>query len=355
MKKPSLFVHLAGIVVVLCLSSQLFAVNRFYINNQTVDVGSTGNTVSILADVDQNTYGFSISLQYDATKIAITQVEPGAAASALTPEYSEGIISTSPGRVVHGVVFDMSDPITKFLTTGTAKEVLKLTVNVIASAESTTVLDLVNVSGNPSRLNVMTNANGDSVTPAPNLVDGTLTLRKTAAPVITLILNNTGLAGKSFFVTGQNFGEAGLAVTVCSVAASFTVKDSSTLEVTAPACGTVGWAPLRVTTVAGFDEEAQGFQYEDTGGTLFLRGDANDDATVDLSDAVTILGDLFLGSAASAPCRDALDGNDDGTIDLSDAVAVLSFLFTGGADIPPPGIEIPGPDPTPDVDIPPCD
>ena len=90
-----------------------------------------------------------------------------------------------------------------------------------------------------------------------------------------------------------------------------------------------------------------------TGEILFTRGDANDDETVDLSDAVTILGDLFLGNPASAPCRDALDGNDDGTIDLSDAVAILSFLFMGGADIPPP-YDAPGTDPTPDVDIPPC-
>ncbi len=80
----------------------------------------------------------------------------------------------------------------------------------------------------------------------------------------------------------------------------------------------------------------------------FIRADANLDGEVDISDAVGILSDLFLGVAAKATCRKALDANDDGSLDLSDAIFALSFLFLDGRGIPPP---FPGQgiDPTPDA------
>lgn len=67
----------------------------------------------------------------------------------------------------------------------------------------------------------------------------------------------------------------------------------------------------------------------------FLRGDPNEDGLKDLSDAVTILTYLFLGSQTPS-CLDAADSNDDGILDLSDAVFLLSFLFLGGPATPPP-------------------
>ena len=36
------------------------------------------------------------------------------------------------------------------------------------------------------------------------------------------------------------------------------------------------------------------------------------------------------------PCRDAADANDDGAVDLSDAITVLGHLFMGASPIPPP-------------------
>ena len=47
-------------------------------------------------------------------------------------------------------------------------------------------------------------------------------------------------------------------------------------------------------------------------------------------------------------CPDARDTNDDARIDLSDAVFLLTFLFLGGLPIPDPGPNVCGPDPTPD-------
>jgi hypothetical protein len=79
----------------------------------------------------------------------------------------------------------------------------------------------------------------------------------------------------------------------------------------------------------------------------FLRGDANQDGTADISDAVSVLGHLFLGEE-TPPCLDAADANDDGAVDISDAIYLLGFLFLG-ADQPPAPYPTEGADPTPDT------
>jgi hypothetical protein len=83
----------------------------------------------------------------------------------------------------------------------------------------------------------------------------------------------------------------------------------------------------------------------DPGEGRFIRGDANDDLAVDLSDAVFTLNHLFLGDRPPR-CRDAADANDDGHLDIGDPVATLEALFRGGS-IPSPS-EAPGEDPTPE-------
>ena len=82
-------------------------------------------------------------------------------------------------------------------------------------------------------------------------------------------------------------------------------------------------------------------------GVAFRRGTVNADDRVDLSDAVAILGFLFLGDA-TPQCLDALDVDDDGRIVLTDAVALLSYLFLGGAFPASPGPARCGPDMTAD-------
>src|SRR5690606_38795471 len=77
----------------------------------------------------------------------------------------------------------------------------------------------------------------------------------------------------------------------------------------------------------------------------FVRGDANGDGSLDISDPVSTLGYLFLGNTAT--CLDALDVDDDGDLALTDAVVALSFLFQGGTE-PAPPFPDPGTDPTPD-------
>ena len=81
--------------------------------------------------------------------------------------------------------------------------------------------------------------------------------------------------------------------------------------------------------------------------TLFVRGDANGDETVDMSDAVQTLGFLFQ-SQQRPVCFDAADANDDGKLNISDPVATLMHLYLGGAPLPPPN-GTPGEDPTADA------
>ncbi len=61
-----------------------------------------------------------------------------------------------------------------------------------------------------------------------------------------------------------------------------------------------------------------------------LRGDANNDTTINTSDPVYISSFLYQGGNAP-PCKDAADVNDDGSLDNSDVIYLYQFLFMGGS------------------------
>ncbi len=82
------------------------------------------------------------------------------------------------------------------------------------------------------------------------------------------------------------------------------------------------------------------------GAQLFLRGDANSDIKLDISDAIFSLEYTFLGGAAPG-CMDAADANDDGRLDISDPVYSLLYMFKG-TNRPPAPYPNPGADPTAD-------
>jgi hypothetical protein len=69
----------------------------------------------------------------------------------------------------------------------------------------------------------------------------------------------------------------------------------------------------------------------------FIRGDANRDLRVDVSDAILILLHLFHGEPLS--CGDAADVDDGESLALTDAIRTLDFLFRGG---PAPVAPFPG-------------
>jgi len=81
----------------------------------------------------------------------------------------------------------------------------------------------------------------------------------------------------------------------------------------------------------------------------FVRGDATNDASVDLADSVALLFHLFQGLPLL--CLDAADANDDGSVNLTDVVFGLDYLFRAGASPPRP---FPGPGPDPTADSLPC-
>jgi hypothetical protein len=84
----------------------------------------------------------------------------------------------------------------------------------------------------------------------------------------------------------------------------------------------------------------------DPSAVFFQRGDADSSGSIDITDAVRVLGHLFLGEE-KIPCPDAADFSDQGSVDISGAIAILNYLFLGGVQ---PAVPFPnrGLDPSPD-------
>ncbi|HVR76511.1 MAG TPA: hypothetical protein VMT52_19435 [Planctomycetota bacterium] len=69
----------------------------------------------------------------------------------------------------------------------------------------------------------------------------------------------------------------------------------------------------------------------------FVRGDANLDQKLDISDALSILAILFGGQGKFHDCWNAVDTDNSGKADISDAIFLLDHLFRGGQELPAPG------------------
>lgn len=415
----------AAVVGVLFCTVSLMATNRFEIPGRNIVQATTGAEISIRADLDQDIYGFSVSLDFDPDDITITAVRLGSAVTPLEPEFSAGVVDNETGQFSHGVVFALSeDRINTRLQAAQDIEILVLVVDVSNTPGSTTI-DLVN-GNSPGRLNVMTDGQGNSVSPSPTLADGTVniidmtprmdtflnnsgasgtvftiigsnfeqpgltvrvcgndaehqvlangqSLQVTAprcpntgpaqvevctvrgctrdsdgfnytvadiAPIITSVISNSGRPGTIFFVDSRNLNDPdAVTVKVCGVDADFRILPGGvvlrTLQITAPACGTGGWAELEVCNAFGCDSLAEGFDYDVVGGS-YQPGDCNSDGNLDLSDGVCLLSHLFMGRPSELPCEGAgrtrmSDFNGDTNVDLSDGVGVLIYLFQGGS------------------------
>jgi hypothetical protein len=83
-------------------------------------------------------------------------------------------------------------------------------------------------------------------------------------------------------------------------------------------------------------------------GRLFHRGDPDGSGRADITDAIRLLGYLFLGEEAPA-CLEAADVDNSGAVEITDPLALLGYLFNGGpapaAPGPPPGACGDDPDP----------
>ncbi len=70
-----------------------------------------------------------------------------------------------------------------------------------------------------------------------------------------------------------------------------------------------------------------------------ICGDANNDFSVNVSDAVWIINYVFVGGMAPVPVKACGDANGDCDVNVSDAVWIINFVFVSG---PPPGDCCPG-------------
>ncbi len=59
-------------------------------------------------------------------------------------------------------------------------------------------------------------------------------------------------------------------------------------------------------------------------------GDANNDGSVNVSDAVYIINFVFVGGGAPQPVQACGDANSDASVNVSDAVYIINFVFVGG-------------------------
>ncbi len=80
----------------------------------------------------------------------------------------------------------------------------------------------------------------------------------------------------------------------------------------------------------------------------FRRGDVDGNRLGQITDAVALLGFLFLGTTEPR-CPDAADADDNGVLQITDAVRILGYLFLGTAAPPAPGPDTCGEDPTADA------
>ena len=249
-------------VALLFVPVSLQAQNRYYFESGDLMVGSTGNQISLRADLDQDAYAFSVHVRFSAADLEITAASLGSDAAALSPEYFEGEIDNTTGAVVYGAVFDLSDPVTKHLTAGNARELLSLSVDVDATSPKSSALTFQNDTTPPWSRNVLTDGAGNTVA---QLTLENMSLSITSlAPVIDDINSNSGRPGETFFIVGQNFDQPGRTVTVGGrpgLNVSL-LGDGVTLSVDAPDCDDDGLVTVEVCNNFGCDSDAAGFDYD---------------------------------------------------------------------------------------------
>ncbi|MBI4602951.1 MAG: lamin tail domain-containing protein [Planctomycetes bacterium] len=111
--------------------------------------------------------------------------------------------------------------------------------------------------------------------------------------------------------------------------ADLSIVDLTRIEGRTPP-GAKGAADVVVATSEGTVVLPEAFRYF----TVHLRGDANSDVEVDISDVLYLLDHLFLAGPAP-PCDEVADANSDAGVDLSDAIYILRWLFSGGDPLVP--------------------
>ncbi len=131
-------------------------------------------------------------------------------------------------------------------------------------------------------------------------------------------------------------------VTVAGRRATILEQSAKLLRVEVPATRTPTRGDIVVRTPGGTSELPDTYF---SLGKSFIRCDCNGDGAFDLSDAIGMLGTLFLGAAACA-CGEAGDCNGDDQLDVSDPIFGLIYRFLSSHSAPPAPFPLPGTDPS---------
>lgn len=105
-------------------------------------------------------------------------------------------------------------------------------------------------------------------------------------------------------------------------------------------CETLGAPPVAVVyVVSGFEVRPErrpgSVVFRSPRGPLFLRGDANGDDVVNMSDAQSVLSYLFTGGD-EPKCLESADANGSREVNIADGVYILQWEFLGGPQPPAP-------------------
>lgn len=95
----------------------------------------------------------------------------------------------------------------------------------------------------------------------------------------------------------------------------------------------------------GYVFSGSSVSFAQTSSGEFIRGDANQDSVVGLTDAIFVLN--YLIGNPGLTCEKAADSNDDGAISIADPIYLLSYLFASTSAPPSPFPDC-GLDPTSD-------
>ncbi|GEM_PF-5935518 len=126
------------------------------------------------------------------------------------------------------------------------------------------------------------------------------------------------------------FGDDTLQMTYSSVPPSASITFTDHSDGTASFSFTPSSADLGTRTVTFKATDLAGlFDNKSTAISVYQCGDANGDAAVNISDAVSLIAYIFAGGSAPSPLA-AGDANCDAAVNISDAVYLIAYIFAAG-------------------------
>jgi len=242
---------------VLLPSLSAYGDNTFTIGGQTMVIGATDQEIEIVVDNDAIRYGVGFGLTYDPSVLSVTAVDTtGTRAETPGVVFNTGTINDKLGLVSWGIVYGFGLPGGVELPPGQDEVIARLVVDVVGADAGETSIEFGCVRPNPEQgtevCTTLTNTTGQTVDP-----DETVSLPITIISLgagITGVSPGSGRPGDSIEITGLNFTEAGLTVTVCGEAVDADLAGGGgSLSVTAPECDTVGDVVVEVCNEHGCD------------------------------------------------------------------------------------------------------